>query len=72
MQNIVTLVCEHIEKKFGRMAPQAADKETFERKKKDYMDNVLKVPHPSERLGETFEHLVDKEAILASPKGEIF
>lgn len=69
VQNIVTIICEAIEKKFGRLSPQAADKETFERRKQEYINNVTKDTHPSERLGETFEHLVDKEAILAGPKG---
>lgn len=69
VQNTVTMICEAIEKKFGRMQPQAADRETFERKKKDYMDNILKDTYPSERLGETFEHLVDKDAITSTPKG---
>lgn len=72
VQNTVTNICENIEKKFGRMSPQSADKETFERKKQDYIDNLAKdTTHPSERFGETFEHLVDKEAILAGPKGII-
>lgn len=69
VQNTVTTICEHIEKKFGRMMPQAADRETFERKKKEYFDNIMKEPHPSERSGETFEHLVDREAIIATPRG---
>lgn len=69
VQNTVTNICEHIEKKYGRMAPQSADRETFERKKQEYIDNLAKDTHPSERFGETFEHLIDKEAILAGPKG---
>lgn len=67
--NIVTVICENIEKKYGRMVPQAADKETFERNKMKYIENVQKETHPSERMGETFEHLIDKDAITAGPKG---
>lgn len=70
VQAAVQTICEHIEKKFGRMSPQAADKERFEKRKAEYLQNVIRAPHPSEKSGETFEHLVDREAIISIQKGK--
>lgn len=68
-QNVVSNICKNIEIKYGRLAPQAADKESFERNKMKYIAIANKETHVSERMGETFEHLVTKDIIMGMTPG---
>lgn len=68
-QNAVQKIAEAIENRYGRLKPHPVEMETFEQKRLFYLEKVVKGQHFCEKIGVTFEELVDKNELTKSYEG---
>lgn len=59
-----------MEHKFGRLKPHPVEFESFEQKRMQYLEMVVKGPHFSERVGCTFEELINHEELTTNLQGK--
>lgn len=70
LSNALQTLCEAIEDKYGRLAPNVCDIDAFEKNRVACIQDVINDKHIDEKMGSTFEH-IDLKSIKLQLKGTI-
>lgn len=70
LQNTVNKLAEAIENKYGRLKPMVVEKDSFEQKRAQYWNTIQGGKHFSEKMGDSFTHLIVPEEITKISVGK--
>lgn len=65
-------LCEAIEDKYGRSAPNVCDGDAYEKNRLFHVQEVINDKHIDEKMGSTFLHVIDLNSIKQQLRGRSF
>lgn len=71
LPQVIQTICEAIEDSYGRLTPTVYEHELYKKNRMVCLQDVINDKHFDEKMGSTFVHVIDRNAITESIKSKL-